>query len=655
MKEAPAGGTPALLSRNSEKISFRYFSHSRRFAKFAGLFVFFLTALFLLSSVHAKPKATTEVAASSFGHDISTSVVRGGSCELDLRGIAMPGDKVEFKIKNGPSHGTLEGPQRIDRETVSYIYRHNGKKGAQADRVDFKLKTGPANAWGSVSARISIVEPSSSLAIEGDLLDFGAVPIGERGSLPLKIRNAGGGILRGKVQVGAPWSVTESPEFELEGGESRQFIVDFAPLDDGVVKGRIEFQSGSKPYRSVNLSGKGVYRFQVADQISLDKKTDAQFIEITNLDSSDLTLDVSAPPPLICESKITIPAGGMGKLKLSVQDEIYTQSSVNLAIADGPAIRSVRVDLPPSPVRLEWQDAPVFNAGRFPLRNVPELQIGLTNAGASKAIVRLVPGEGGLRLAPSQAESFEIGEGEKAIVKVLWNLPEKTSEARAKLSALQGEFAAELELIAEVGPPDEKPAPAVNTKKLDPSPTPSPGKKRANVLSDAEKKELQLRMPADVRYRLVPEDGTATAIVSWNFRGPKPAKFQLERKVVTRQGIDPGKVFEKRLEVPEQLPSSPVVVKWAPVDDSLASIECLDGTAWQGRVPGLQTGYNHLRIASTSPDGKRIDYSDFVVEVGTPPRPPWMNWVMAGVVLIALYQLRWRIAKLLGLASDSKP
>jgi hypothetical protein len=289
------------------------------------------------------------------------------------------------------------------------------------------------------------------------------------------------------------------------------------------------------------------------------------------------------------------------------------------------------------------------------LRNVPELQIGLKNAGATTATVRLVAGDGGLRLPPSQAESFEIREGETALVKAIWSLPELLGEARAKLTALQGEFATELELLAEVVPSDEKLAPAINEKKSDPVPSPSPSKKRANILSEAEKKELRLRMPCDINYRLIAEDGSATAIVTWNYRGPKPARFQLERKVLTRQGVDPGKVFEKRLELPEQLPSSPVVVQWAPVDDSLASIECIDGTAWQGRVPGLQGGYNQVRISSTSPDGKRIDYADFVIEVGRPPRPPWMNWALAGVMLIAFYQLRLRIAKLLGLVADSKP
>jgi hypothetical protein len=241
-------------------------------------------------------------------------------------------------------------------------------------------------------------------------------------------------------------------------------------------------------------------------------------------------------------------------------------------------------------------------------------------------------------------------------VKAIWSLPEVVGEARAKLTALQGGFATELELIALVDAAVETPEPVVNIKKIDPVPTPTSGKQPAKILSESEKKEHRLRMPSDINYRLIAEDGSPTAIVTWNYRGPKPAKFQLERKVLTRQGVDPGKVFEKRLEVPEQLPVSPIEPKWIPVDDPQAAIECLDGTAWQGRVPALQSGYNHVRIALRAPpDGKRIDYADFAVEVGALPRPPWVKWALAGVLLISTYFLRWRIAKWLGLVSDSKP
>jgi hypothetical protein len=131
--------------------------------------------------------------------------------------------------------------------------------------------------------------------------------------------------------------------------------------------------------------------------------------------------------------------------------------------------------------------------------------------------------------------------------------------------------------------------------------------------------------------------------------------FQLERKVVERVTLDPGKVFEKRLEVPEQLPPAPVIEKWQPLDEKEATIECIDGTAWQGRVPGLQAGFHDVRVAVRAADGKRIDGAAFVVEVGKLPRPAWMDWSLWSVLIFALFLLRRTIAKWLGLAPPPEP
>jgi hypothetical protein len=119
---------------------------------------------------------------------------------------------------------------------------------------------------------------------------------------------------------------------------------------------------------------------------------------------------------------------------------------------------------------------------------------------------------------------------------------------------------------------------------------------------------------------------------------------------VERVTLDPGKVFEKRLELPEQLPPSPVIEKWQPLDQKEASIECIDGTAWRGRVTGLQAGFHDVRIAVRSSDGKRIDYAAFVVEVGKLPRSAWMDWALWAVLGSSLFLLRRTIAKWLGLA-----
>ncbi len=616
-----------------------FFSGSRRFQRHTSLLFCFLWAFFLASSQASKSKDSLVSAPPSVGHDINICVVRGGSCELDLRGVVMPRDTVEFKIAKEPQHGTLEGPQRIDRESVRYIYRNNGKKGIDADRVDFKLKTGPANAWGRVTARIFIEDRPSRLDVESEVLDFGDCPIGRQGSLPLVIRNGGGGVLEGKAQIGEPWSLTGNENFQLGAGAARKLQVCFSPVGPGEFRGLLEFQAGSKPYRRVELRGKGVYRFELSEEIKLQGKSSADFLQITNLASEDLALQIVAPTPLICESSLLIPAGGSERLKLELKSGAYSEKTVDLEIADGVAIRRVRVDLPPSPAVLEWENAPLLDVGRIPIRHVPELQVALKNAWPTNATVRLETREGGIRLAPSQAPEFELREGETALVKIVWNLPEALGEARARLTAWNAGLAADLDLIACVVPPEA--APVGDDKPAKPSSVSEskPSKTMPKILSEAEAKELKLRLPTDILYRLEVENGTATAVVTWNYRGPKPVIFQLERKVVERVTLDPGKVFEKRLEVPEQLPPTPVIEKWQPIEAKEAAIECIDGSAWKGRVTGLQAGYHDVRITTRVSDGKRIDGAAFVVEVGKLPRPAWINWVSGGLGLVCVFYL----------------
>jgi len=562
----------------------------------------------------------------------------------------MPRDTMEFKIAKEPRHGTLGETQRIDRESVRYLYRNNGEKGIDADRVEFKLKTGPANAWGRVTARISITDHPSRLNVESEILDFGDCPIGRQSSLPLVIRNGGGGILQGKAQIGEPWSLTGEKNFELEAGAARKLQVCFSPVGPGEFRGLLEFRGGSKPTRRVELRGKGVYRFELPERVELQGKPSADFLEITNLASEDLALQIVAPNPLIGASSLLIPAGGLEKLKLEIKSGSYSEKTVDLEIADGVAIRRVRVDLPPSPAVLEWENAPLLDVGRIPIRHVPELQVAVKNAWPTNATVRIEPREGGIRLAPSQASEFELREGETALVKIVWNLPEELGEARARLSAWNGGLATDLELSAVVVPPEAAPEAEDKPQKTSPVSESEPSKTKSKILSEAEAKELKLRTPTDILYRLEVENGAATAVVTWNYRGPKPVNFQLERKVVERVTLDPGKVFEKRLELPEQLPPSPVIEKWQPLDQKEAPIECIDGTAWRGRVTGLQAGFHDVRIAVRSSDGKRIDYAAFVVEVGKLPRSAWMDWALWAVLGSSLFLLRRTIAKWLGLA-----
>ena len=628
-----------LGGANAGKLSRQRYTPKVRNRVGFGLLSLFLFFVFSTVTAFAKPKDAPAPISPSVGRDIEIQLVRGGTAELVLEGIAMPRDTVQFEVVKPPRHGALGEPQRISKDKVAFLYRHDGKKNGDQDRVDFRLKTGPLNAWGRVKAKIFISEPETRLVMEPESLDFGEVPIGAIKSLPLKLRNTGGGIITGTAEISPAWALDGDPAFSLGEGAFRDFSVTFAPSAPETQNGRIVFHTGQQPEPFVLLHGEGTYRFLAPPQVSIsrDGENASGVLRLESQSKKTLELRLEAASPVLVPSEVRLQPGAMVEIPLGLEKKNYTESRVALTVSDGAAVREVRVNLPPPPAVLEWKEGAVLDIGGIPFRNVPEIEIGLHNAGASVAFVSLADGVGGLVLAPSQPQSFELAPGATALVRTVWKLPETPGEAEARITALEGGLAHPLKLLAQVEPPPSKPAPAPQPATTNAAPKPTPSSSRG-ILSKAESEDLKRRMPADISTRLVPEGGAATVIVTWKYRGPQPARFQLESRMAVREVIDPGKVFEKRLTVPEELPPAPVLAKWLPVE--AAAIQQLDSETWQGRVPGLPGGYHPIRIGVRSPpNGKRIDYVEFPVFIGDLPSPAWMNWAWSSLGLICIFYL----------------
>jgi hypothetical protein len=626
------GANPLLGLQQKRPIHSENFVNSLKTSAAVRLLLFVLFLVLSAASLIAKPKDDPSPVSPSVGRDIEVPLVRGGSAELVLEGIAMPGQVVQFEILKPPKHGSLGPPRRISKDKIAYSYAHNGSKEVATDRVDFRLKTGTDNAWGRISAKIFIQEPASRLEVEPESLDFGGIPIGGAKSLPLRIRNAGGGLLKGLAEISPMWTIEGEASFELAEGASRDFLIRFSPTEPETQQGRIVFKTGANPEPSVLLRGEGEYRFSVPAEVAILREGEkaSGVLRIESHSRESLALRIESPPPVVALAQVELPPRATLEIPLDLEKNHYTVDRVRLIVSDGLASREVRVQLPPSPALLEWVNRPVFDVGPIPFRHVPELEIGLRNAGANQAFISLADGIGGLFLSPSQARSFELEPGATAIVRVVWKLPEIPGKAEARIIAREGGLEHPLDLMATVEPPPPKPDPSPSTADPTPSPSPSP----LSILDDEERKDLKRRMPADISTRLVPENGAATAIVTWKYRGSQPARFHLESRMAVREVVDPGKVFEKRLSVPEELPPAPVVAKWLPVKD--ADIQQIDSETWQGRVPGLPSGYHPLRIAVRAPpEGKRIDYVEFPLLVGELPRPPWINWALGGLGFLA--------------------
>lgn len=601
-----------------------------------------LFAFLFLSPIHASPqKEKGPPPQPSVGRDIALKVDRGGSVEIVLKGIALPGETVRFKLDKPPAHGSLSEPRRLAGDSVAYTYTHNNSKEAALDKAVFKLKTGPQNAWGRITAEIEIREPQSRLVFEPEQLDFGRVPIGETRVKNLRIRNDGGGVLRGSLKLGIPWSVEGPAEFTLAEGEARTFGIVFSPLGPEEQRARLSMDLEPENSTFIGLRGEGVYRFDVPERIVFGPSpAEATLVvPVSNLSAKSLDLAIHAPPPLLAESTLGVPAGGRADLKLSVQKKHYTEKTVELSIRDGDAVRGVRVDLPPPPALLQWAaQGDSVDLGEFPLRHTARSVLELQNRGATIAQVELRDGSGGLFLETDQPRSFELKAGESAVVRTVWRLPEQPGEFFSDLIASHGGLDHPLRLRARVLPAPAAEDPPTASTQASPSPTPD----ERRILTAAEREELKRRMPQEITYRLVPRGDVADAIISWTYFGNEPVDFRLERKVVERSHSGLEQSFQERLQLPTELPQPKSLVKWISVSDETNPVQRLESGAWEASVKDLEPGFHEVRIVTRAPpDAKRRDYSSFTVSVAPPPPNPLWSWffALAGVFCL-LYLLR---------------
>ena len=604
------------------------------------LAVVFCLFLFLPTLLLAAPqKQTVPTVNPTVVYDTTVKVLRGGTCEVPLRAISPQGYDVKFEILSQPRSGSLSSPQRNSKSSVSYFYTHDGKKNSSQDSFRFKCKSGPQKAWGYAKATILVEEPPARFAADVSALDFGAVFLSESRTLPVRIKNAGGGLLQGRLKVGAPWTLGGSADLVLAEGESKKILITFEPVSTDTQRGSLIFESSTKPFPEIALQGVGESRFEVPEKATFEQRVGADQlrIPIKNLTAAPLPISIHCPPPLEASDSITLPPESSGELLLTLPARPFTEKSVLVKVSDEAANQNIRVDLPPPPSRLEWEIIGKNQLGKVTWGGRPHtLTAKLQNTGSATASVVLQVSGGGISLAPGQHSNFSISAGESVTVNATWKFPETPGLAEAVLLAeTTGLPPLQTSWHADVQFPSAAPAPS-------PTPTPPPPPPPPPDFP-----------PRDPAYRLKPElhwtaffpfRRTATAIISWSYEGPDPVDFVIQREVQRR--ID---FFRIRVQVPPSLPGTSSELVWTDLPSAAAQIQKLSDGRWQAQVPGLRTGYHKIRIIVKRPDSSRKDGVEISPFIGDIPLPEPLSWTLPTLLAIcATYLLRKKIRSLFG-------
>jgi len=616
--------------------------------------IFLLLFLFssLLSAQTPPPVSPTVV------YDTTVKVLRGGTCEVPLRAISPQGYDVKFEILSGPRGGSLSGPQRNSKSSVSYFYTHDGNKNSTQDSFRFKCKSSPQKAWGYAKAMILVEEPPSRFAADVASLDFGSVFLGESRTLPVRIKNAGGGLLQGRLKVSAPWSFARPADLTLAEGETKKILITFDPASTDTQRGSLIFESGTKPFPEISLQGVGESRFEAPEKAAFEQRVGAKElrIPIKNRAAAPLSMSVHCPPPLEAPDSITLPPESTGELVLNLPDRAFAEKSCLVTLTDFATTRDIRIELPPPPSRLEWEIVGKNQLGiATPGRRVAlTANLHNTGAGPARAVIRTT-GDG-FTIRHGQQDAFDIPPGEHITVQAEWKISETRGAARAALIAettglppLQAAWEADIQPPPAV--PEASPSPT-------PAPAPQPSPTPLKVLTKEEQEALRKRMPGDFSYRLEPElhwaaffptRRTAAATVSWSYESPEPVEFIIQHEVQQRKGFLDKNPFERKVPTPDDLPQQSLEPVWTSLDLATAKIVKLSDGRWQALIPSLTPGYHKIRIIAKMPNTTRMDGSEFNILVGDIPLPQPLPLTLPGLfILCATYLLRKKIRSLFG-------
>jgi hypothetical protein len=631
--------SPALTERFYRK------ANPHGFTKIISLLLFLFPSL--LSAQTPPPVSPTVV------YDATVKVLRGGTCEVPLRAISPHGYNVKFEILSQPRSGSLSGPQRNSKSSVSYFYTHDGKKGSSQDSFRFKCKSGPQKAWGYANVTIIIEEPPPRFGSNVSALDFGSVFLGKNATKTVHIKNAGGGLLRGQLKVSAPWSLASPGEISLSEGERKKILITFAPVSTDTQRGSLVFDSGTKPFPEIALQGVGESRFEAPDKAAFEERVGANELRlpIRNHTAEPLQIHIDCPPPLIAPSAITLPPNFTGELLLKLPALPFAEKSVVVKVSDEASTHVIRISLPPPPSRLDWETLGKRQFDEASLGRVEPLTAKLHNTGSATAnAVLRVEGEG-IALAPNQPANLTIAPGESMTVNATWKLPDTPGQFEVSLVAeTDGLPPLKTSWEADVQHPLAGPTP---TPTPTPAPSASPSPTPPKVLTKEEQEALRKRMPRDFSYRLEPElhwtaffasRRTVTAIVSWSYEGPELVEFIIQHEVQERKGF-----FDQRVQVPSDLPPQSSQPVWTDLNPSTAKIQKLPDGRWQARIPALSPGYHKIRIIAKQPNSPRMDGSEFNIFVGDIPLPQPLSWTLPSLLaLCATYLLRKKIRSLFG-------
>ena len=565
------------------------------------------------------------------------SVERGKQVVIPLGIHGGRGEQLEFLIRAKPAKGRLSKVKRTGLTTAAILYTAPLDESVSSEFFTYAV-SGRYGVSAPGMVQIEIIAPPVvpwQLSVDGGMMDFGSVLLGESGSRILEVRNSGGEVAEGSVIVPEPWRVEGSADFKINGGESVSFTIRFQPTKADTFRGVIGFSSDSK--LEVPLVAEASAPFIVSpDLLELiapkGKQTREGNLQVVNRTGKTLTLKVGAGPNLLTNESLTVKPRATAALAVFADPSKGGQMDEEITIASATWKTSVKVRIFSvgtlvrfSQNMLEFENAETEKTTTVEAR--------LENPGSEKAYVRFKVE------APFEAvpEKLEIPAGESASVKIHFS-PKRAGEFSQTLEADNNGQIAKIDIKAIAGAATNKPdAPKTETVKANEENKPTPAAMSEPVATSDEavsaQAETDLDFPvpqtrgeiANLRGIVLRELSQKYAVFEWPSEWGAIVGLKLQSRTL---GLDPA---------------GKIQVSWS--DYPEVEFEGLD-KIMRAKVEGLKANSSYaFRVVSA--DIKGGVTAVCTVQFVSSAKEPWIKISGVAMILMALFValgvMLWRV------------
>ncbi|MGH8046881.1 MAG: choice-of-anchor D domain-containing protein [Chthoniobacterales bacterium] len=373
----------------------------------------------------------------------------GESVDITLSGVSRSGGGLQFIIRRQPSSGTLSEIRMTGANTGVVTYTHNPKFGPGIDQ--FRYAASAQGIGVSTPAEVTInISERPSVFVAPARLDFHDTPVGRAAFETFELRNNGGGRIKGKLTVPAPWTMVDGDgSYSLGPGETQLLTVSFAPSEARQFTATGSFSHA--PDSELGLAGLGFNPVEVVPReirLEADGHTEVRtggFL-LRNVSDEDHELRIVAPDELVVQDTIHSPAHSELQVALHTRAGFLAALDGKLKLSDSTVALEIPLHVMPAPEHVTVTPEKI-NFGTLETGRAARTKFTIHNSGGSPADL-VVKMPHGIALSPDPgSEKLQPGASREFDIRFSRPLPGKFDEA---LVIEAGESVASIALSADV-------------------------------------------------------------------------------------------------------------------------------------------------------------------------------------------------------------